>query len=113
MEAFLTYGIIGLSTAAIYAIVGISLNILVGYTGQLSLGHQGFLGVGSITAANLVTTKKLPFTVAASSCATLGRKRSASSTSFAAAETSRAASPAGAFEPTSDPSAPTIATSRI
>jgi branched-chain amino acid transport system permease protein len=49
--------------AAIYAIVGISLNILVGYTGQLSLGHQGFLGVGSITAANLVTTKKLPFPV--------------------------------------------------
>jgi branched-chain amino acid transport system permease protein len=49
--------------AAIYAIVGISLNILVGYTGQLSLGHQGFLGVGSITAANLVTAKKLPFPV--------------------------------------------------
>lgn len=47
--------------AAIYAVVGISLNIIIGYTGQLSLGHQGFLGVGSLVAANLVTAKNLPF----------------------------------------------------
>ena len=32
--------------AAIYAIVGLSLNILIGYTGQLSLGHNGFFGIG-------------------------------------------------------------------
>lgn len=49
--------------AAIYGIIGISLNIIIGYTGQLSLGHQGFLGVGSLVAANLVTAKQLPFAV--------------------------------------------------
>jgi branched-chain amino acid transport system permease protein len=49
------------SLAAIYAIIGLSLNIIIGYTGQLSLGHQGFLGVGSLVAANLVTNKDMPF----------------------------------------------------
>lgn len=49
--------------AAIYAIIGLSLNIIIGYTGQLSLGHQGFLGVGSLVAANLVTNKDMPFAV--------------------------------------------------
>ena len=51
------------SLAAIYAIIGLSLNIIIGYTGQLSLGHQGFLGVGSLVAANLVTNKEMPFAV--------------------------------------------------
>jgi len=49
------------SLAAIFAIVGLSLNILIGYTGQLSLGHQGFLGTGALTAAYLATQTKLPF----------------------------------------------------
>ena len=49
------------SLAAIYAIVGLSLNILIGYTGQLSLGHQGFLGTGALTAAYLATQSKVPF----------------------------------------------------
>ena len=49
------------SLAAIYAIVGLSLNIIVGYTGQLSLGHQGFLGLGALTAANVVFDAHLPF----------------------------------------------------
>ena len=49
------------SLAAVFAITGISLNIIVGYTGQLSLGHQGFLGMGSLVAANLVTSLHLPF----------------------------------------------------
>src|SRR3954453_18158837 len=51
------------SLAAIYAIVGLSLNVIIGYTGQLSLGHQGFLGVGSLVASNLVTNKEMPFTL--------------------------------------------------
>jgi len=37
--------------AAIYAVIGLSLNILIGYMGQLSLGHQGFVGVGGMMAA--------------------------------------------------------------
>ena len=40
--------------AAIYAMVGLSMNVLVGYTGQISLGQQAFLGIGALTAANVV-----------------------------------------------------------
>jgi len=52
------------SQAAIYAIIGLSLNVLIGYTGQISLGHQAFVGIGSFTSAYLVTVEKLPFPVA-------------------------------------------------
>src|SRR5205807_7241743 len=38
------------------AIVAIGLNLLSGYTNQLSFGHAGFLAVGAYTAA-LVTTR--------------------------------------------------------
>jgi branched-chain amino acid transport system permease protein len=48
------------SLAAIYAIMGLSLNIVVGYTGQLSLGHQGFLGLGALVTANIVFKTSLP-----------------------------------------------------
>ena len=36
------------------ALFGVSLNLLVGYTGLLSLGHNAFLGLGSYTAAILL-----------------------------------------------------------
>src|SRR4051795_130390 len=44
------------SLAAIYAVIGISMNILVGYAGQISLGQQAFVGVGALVAANIVNT---------------------------------------------------------
>lgn len=47
--------------AVIYAIVGLSLNIIIGYTGQLSLGHQGFFGAGAFAAAYSLTVQKVPF----------------------------------------------------
>jgi branched-chain amino acid transport system permease protein len=47
--------------AVIFAIVGLSLNILIGYTGQLSLGHQGFYGAGAFAAAYVGTVHHLPF----------------------------------------------------
>jgi branched-chain amino acid transport system permease protein len=49
--------------ACIYAIVGLSLNIIIGYTGQLSLGHQGFVGIGAFTAAYALTVQGVPFAV--------------------------------------------------
>lgn len=49
------------SIACVYAMTALSLNILIGYTGQLSLGHQGFIGVGSLVAANLATQAHWPF----------------------------------------------------
>jgi branched-chain amino acid transport system permease protein len=48
------------SLGAIYAMMGLSLNIVVGYTGQLSLGHQGFLGLGALVTANIVSQAELP-----------------------------------------------------
>ena len=44
------------------AIVGaIGLNILVGYTGQISVGHGAFMSVGAYTAANLAVRLGFPF----------------------------------------------------
>ena len=44
------------------AIVGaLGLNILVGYTGQVSIGHGAFMSVGAYTAANLATRLDAPF----------------------------------------------------
>jgi branched-chain amino acid transport system permease protein len=44
------------------AVVGaIGLNILVGYTGQISIGHGAFMSVGAYTAANLVIHLNAPF----------------------------------------------------
>jgi branched-chain amino acid transport system permease protein len=37
----------------IYAIVGVGLLILIGYTGQASLGHAAFMAIGAYTAAYL------------------------------------------------------------
>jgi branched-chain amino acid transport system permease protein len=47
------------------AVVGaLGLNILVGYTGQISIGTGAFMSVGAYTAANLVVHLHAPFWVA-------------------------------------------------
>src|ERR1700680_2996819 len=44
------------------AVVGaLGLNILVGYTGQIQIGHGAFMSVGAYTAANLVVRLGAPF----------------------------------------------------
>jgi branched-chain amino acid transport system permease protein len=43
------------------AIAAIGLNILIGYTGQISLGHGAFFGVGAYAAAILATAAGFPF----------------------------------------------------
>lgn len=48
----------------IYAISAISLDLLVGYGGQISVGHAGFLIVGAYTAALLSTNYHVPFLLA-------------------------------------------------
>src|SRR5262249_53738068 len=46
------------------AIIGaLGLNILVGYTGQVSIGHGAFMSVGAYTAANLATRLDSPWPV--------------------------------------------------
>src|ERR1700730_2378722 len=44
-----------LSLAGIYVIVAQGLNLLMGYTGQPSLGHAGFYAIGAYTGALLAT----------------------------------------------------------
>ena len=46
--------------AAIYVILASSLNLLLGYSGLLSLGHQAFFGIGAYWSAWLTTTWELP-----------------------------------------------------
>ncbi len=46
------------------AVIGaLGLNILVGYTGQVSIGHGAFMSVGAYTAANLATRLDSPWPV--------------------------------------------------
>ena len=46
------------------AVIGaVGLNILVGYTGQVSIGHGAFMSVGAYTAANLATRLDSPWPV--------------------------------------------------
>ena len=47
------------------AVVGaLGLNILVGYTGQISIGHGAFMSVGAYTAANFAVRLGAPFWIA-------------------------------------------------
>jgi branched-chain amino acid transport system permease protein len=49
---------------AIHTIVAVGLNILVGYTGQISLGHAGFFAIGAYSCVLLMTKSGIPFIVA-------------------------------------------------
>ncbi|MGH3362294.1 MAG: ABC transporter permease subunit, partial [Nocardioides sp.] len=50
--------------AVIFAIIALSLNILLGYAGQISLGHQAFVGIGAFTAAYMTTVHEQNFVAA-------------------------------------------------
>lgn len=47
--------------AVVFAVIGLSVNVLMGYAGQISLGHQAFVGVGAFAAAYLTTEQSVPF----------------------------------------------------
>ncbi|MGJ4850472.1 branched-chain amino acid ABC transporter permease [Bacillota bacterium Meth-B3] len=50
-----------LTMIALYSMLGMGLNVLVGYTGQVSLGHAGFYGIGAYTCALLQVRLGLAF----------------------------------------------------
>src|SRR3989344_7738880 len=52
-----------------YVIIAVSLNLALGYTGLLNLGHVAFFGIGAYTSA-LLTKQGVPF-LAAFLCAGL------------------------------------------
>jgi branched-chain amino acid transport system permease protein len=49
---------------AINVLVTIGLNILVGYTGQISLGHAGFFAIGAFSTVLLISKLSFPFLIA-------------------------------------------------
>jgi len=49
---------------AINVIVAIGLNLLVGYTGQISLGHAGFFAIGAYGTIIIMTKAHFPFLLA-------------------------------------------------
>ncbi len=63
-----------LCAAAAFAVAGLSLNLLTGYAGQISLGQYAFVGVGAFTTGIVtgVTDLRLPWVVGLIASAVLG-----------------------------------------
>lgn len=55
------YTLYVINSIGVAAIAAIGLNILIGFTGQISLGHGAFFGVGAYAAAILATAVSFPF----------------------------------------------------
>ena len=55
------YGNYIMATVMIYAMVALSLNVLIGMGGQISIGHAGFWALGAYGSALVVTKLGLPF----------------------------------------------------
>jgi branched-chain amino acid transport system permease protein len=62
--AFSEYQLSILNLILIAVVGAVGLNILVGYTGQISIGHGALMSVGAYTAANLITRLHAPFWLA-------------------------------------------------
>jgi branched-chain amino acid transport system permease protein len=60
---FAEYWLAQLTFILIYSIVGLGLMLLAGFTGQFSIGHAAFLGVGAYTQA-VFTNMGVPFPIA-------------------------------------------------
>jgi branched-chain amino acid transport system permease protein len=60
-----------LSLVGIFSLVSIGLNLLVGFSGQISLGHAGFFGIGAYASAILSLRLGLPFWLAIPAAALL------------------------------------------
>ena len=56
-----TYWLYVINLIGIASIAAIGLNILIGFTGQISLGHGAFFGVGAYAAAILASAAGFPF----------------------------------------------------
>jgi branched-chain amino acid transport system permease protein len=56
-----TYYLTQLTMSAYYSVVVIGLCVLMGYGGQISLGHAGFFAIGGYLAGTLTTHNLLPF----------------------------------------------------
>jgi branched-chain amino acid transport system permease protein len=55
------YHLTVMSTAYIFAIATVGLNLITGYTGQYNLAHSGFMAVGAYTVGILTVDYHMPF----------------------------------------------------
>jgi len=58
------YHLTVMSTAYIFAIATVGLNLITGYTGQFNLAHAGFMALGAYTLGLLTTDYNVPFWIA-------------------------------------------------
>lgn len=59
-----SYNIYLMNIILVHVILAVGLNILVGYTGQISLGHAGFFAVGAYGTSLLMIHLHVPFFIA-------------------------------------------------
>jgi branched-chain amino acid transport system permease protein len=55
------YHLTVMSTAYIFALATLGLNLITGYTGQFNLAHSGFMAVGAYTVGILTVDHQVPF----------------------------------------------------
>jgi branched-chain amino acid transport system permease protein len=53
-----------IAKAAIFAVIGLSINVITGHAGQISLGHQAFVGIGAFMSAYVTTKTSLSLYIA-------------------------------------------------
>lgn len=58
------YQLTVMSTAYIFALACVGLNLIVGYTGQFNLAHSGFMAIGAYTVGILTVDHEVPFWIA-------------------------------------------------
>ena len=58
------YHLTVMSTAYIFALATVGLNLITGYTGQFNLAHAGFMAVGAYTVGILTVDHQVPFWIA-------------------------------------------------
>lgn len=63
--------------AVVFGIIALSMNVLIGYVGTVSLGHQAFVGVGAFTAGYVLTVMQLPWVAALVAAVVLGAAQAA------------------------------------
>ena len=61
-----------LAGGVVIAIGALSLNVLIGYAGQISLGHQAFVGIGAFTSAYMISQANQSFYVGMAAAAAVG-----------------------------------------
>ena len=66
-----SYQLYVVTSLGLTTMVGVGLNILLGLSGQVSLGHVGFYAIGAYTTAILTTTYGASFWVALAVAAAL------------------------------------------